>query len=68
MTEYYYKKLTTEPSPEKGLCSLSNSDAENSAALCTGAESNLRNRILGEVKKDNFITLTGKGGHSGLLP
>ena len=36
--------------------------------LCTGAKSNLRNRVLGEVEKNSFIALPGKGGHSRLLP
>ena len=36
--------------------------------LCTGAESNLRDRVLGEVEMNSFIALPGKGGHSGLLP
>ena len=35
--------------------------------LCTGAELNLRNRVLDEVEKDSFIILPGKRGHSGLL-
>ena len=43
-------------------------DAESSASLYTGADSNLGDRVLGEVEKDSFITLPGKGGHSGLLP
>ena len=30
--------------------------------------SNLRDRVLGEVEKDSFIALPGKGGHSRLLP
>ena len=34
--------------------------------LCTGAESNLGDRVLGEVEKNSCIA--GKGGHSGLLP
>ena len=42
--------------------------AESSASLYTGAESNLRDRALGEVEKNSFIVLPGKGGHSGLLP
>ena len=42
-------------------------DAET-RPLCTGAESNLRDRILGETKKNSFIALPGKGGHSGLMP
>ena len=25
-------------------------------------------RVLGEVEKDSFIALPGKGGHSGLMP
>ena len=36
--------------------------------LCTGAKSNLRDRVLGEVEKNSFIALSGKGGHSRLLP
>ena len=36
--------------------------------LGTGAELNLRDRVLGEVEKNSFIALTGKGGHSRLLP
>ena len=30
--------------------------------LYTGAKSNLRDRVLGEVEKNRFITLPGKGG------
>ena len=37
-------------------------------SLCTGAKSNLRDRVLGEVEKNSFIALPGKGGHSGLVP
>ena len=36
--------------------------------LCTGAKSNPRDRILGEVEKNSFIVLPGKGGHSRLMP
>ena len=36
--------------------------------LYTGTELNLGDRVLGEVEKDNFIALPGKGGHSGLMP
>ena len=36
--------------------------------LCTGAQSNLGDRVLGEVEKNSFIAFTGKGGQSGLLP
>ena len=43
-------------------------DAENSASLFTSADSNLRDRVLGELEKDNFIALPGRGGHSGLMP
>ena len=35
--------------------------------LCTSAELNLEGRVLGEVEKNNFITLPGKRGHSGLM-
>ena len=36
--------------------------------LCTSAELNLGDRVLGEVEKDIFIALPGKGGHSRLMP
>ena len=42
--------------------------SESSASLYTGANSNLRDRALGEVGRDGFIALPGKGGRSGLLP
>ena len=35
--------------------------------LCIGAESSLRDRVLGEVEKDSFIALPGKGRHRRLL-
>ena len=35
---------------------------------CSGAKLNLRDKSLGEVKKNSFIVLPGKWGHSGLLP
>ena len=35
--------------------------------LCTGAESNLRDRVLGEVEKNSFIALPGRGGQSRLV-
>ena len=35
--------------------------------LCTSAKSNLKDRVLCEVEKNRFITLPGKGGHSGCL-
>ena len=37
-------------------------------SLCSGAKSNFRDRVLGEVEKNSFIALPGKGGHSGLVP
>ena len=43
-------------------------DAGSSASLHTDAESNLRDRTLGEVEKGSVITLSGKGGHGGLQP
>ena len=36
--------------------------------LCTSAESNLGDRVLGEIEKNSFIALSGKEGHSGLVP
>ena len=38
-----------------------------SQPLCTGAELNLRDRVLGEIEKNSFIALPGKGGCSVLL-
>ena len=35
--------------------------------LCTSAKANLRDRVLGEVEKNGFIALPGKGGQSGLM-
>ena len=35
--------------------------------LCTDGKLNLRDRVLGEVEKDSFITWPGKGRHTGLL-
>ena len=35
---------------------------------CTRAELNLRDRVLGEVEKNSFIALPGKGGYCWLLP
>ena len=37
-------------------------------SLCTGARSNLRGRIWGEVEKDSFISLLVIRGHSVILP
>ena len=34
--------------------------------LCTGAEPNLGDRVLGEVEKNGFIAFPGKGRHRGL--
>ena len=38
-----------------------------SQLLCSGAESDLRVRVLAEVEKGSFIVLPGKGGHSRLV-
>ena len=43
-------------------------DAESSASLYTGAELNHGDRVLGEAEEDCFITLPGRGDHSGLMP
>ena len=36
--------------------------------LCTSAEPNLRDRVLGEVEKNSLTALLGKAGYSGLVP
>ena len=46
---------------------LSSADAESSASQYTDGESNHGDRVLGEVEKDSFIALPGKGGHNRLL-
>ena len=35
--------------------------------LCTGPGLNLRDGIFAEIEKNSFITLLGKGRHSGLM-
>ena len=37
-------------------------DAESSASLRTSAEPNLRDRVLGEIEKESFITSSSEGG------
>ena len=34
----------------------------------TGGGLNLGDRVLGEVERNSFIALPGKGGHNGLMP
>ena len=46
---------------------LSN-DAKRSVSLFTSVKSNLRDRVWGEVEKESFLALPGKGGHSELSP
>ena len=43
------------------------SDAET-RPLCVRAKLNLGDRVCGEVEKNSFIALPGKGGHSRLMP
>ena len=49
------------------ILNFSSFATESSASLYTSAKSNLKDRVLGEVEKDSFITLPGKGGCSRLL-
>ena len=42
-------------------------DAKSSASPFTGAESSLRDKVLGEVEKGSLIALPGRGGHSGVI-
>ena len=41
---------------------------DEAGPLCTGAQLNLGDRVLGEVGKYNFIALPSKGGHSSSCP
>ena len=36
--------------------------------LCSGAQLNLGDRFLGEIEKNSFFALPGKGGYRGLVP
>ena len=36
-------------------------------SLCPSAELNRGDRVLGEVEKNSFIALPGKGGYGGLM-
>ena len=46
-------------------------DAKSSTSPFTAftpfTKSNLRDRVLGEVEKDSFIALPGRGGHSRVI-
>ena len=42
-------------------------DAGRLASLFSGVESNLRDRVLGEVEKNSFTAWPGKGGHTRFL-
>ena len=53
---------------EQGQVRQTPSDAESSASLCTSAELNLGDRVLGKVEKNSFLTLPGKGGLSKPMP
>ena len=37
-------------------------------SLCTSAKLYFGDRVLGEVEKNSFTVLPGKGGHSRLMP
>ena len=68
MTSKCWSRLTCPCSQEFWWPGDEAFDAESSASLCTSAKSNLRDRVLGEVEKNSFIALPGKGGPSGLMP
>jgi len=58
--------------PEKGIATHSSIlDGEitlKAQPLCTGAEMNLGDKVWGEVEKNSFIALLGKGGTMGSCP
>ena len=59
--EAQQKTMTLEGyGPEHESCVLM---MPKTLPLCTSAESNLRDRALGEAEKNSFIALPGKGGH-----
>ena len=37
-------------------------------SLCALVPNQISETVLGEIEKNSFIALLGKGGHSGLLP
>lgn len=50
---------------EQGQVRQTPSDAESSASLCTSAELNLGDRVLGKIEKNSLIVLLGKVGTQG---
>ena len=68
MTSKCWSRLTCPCSQEFWWPGDEAFDAENSTSLYTNAKSNLRDRVSGEVEKNSFIALPGRGGRSGLLP
>ena len=45
---------------------FSESDTKSLASLYISAKSNLRDRVSGEVEKNSFVDVSGKGGLRGL--
>ena len=66
MCKNYTEKFLYKHENSSSSSFLQVTHAESS--LYTGVELNLRDRVLGEVEKDSFIALPGKGGHVGLMP
>ena len=64
--EAQQKTMTLEGyGPEHESCVLM---MPKTLPLCTSAESNLRDRALGEAEKNSFIALPGKAGHIRFVP
>ena len=49
------------------VCSSPEDVTESPASLYASTETNPRDRVLDEVKKDSFIALPGKGRHTRIL-
>ena len=66
----WFRFLSWEATLEKGMA-IDYSIGEmmlKAQHLCTGAEMNLGDKVRGEVEKNSFIALPGKGGTMGSCP
>ena len=60
--------VSTTSSPGETVAKSPGETVAKTQPLCTDAEFNVGDRVLGEGEKNSFIALPGKGGHSGLMP
>ena len=63
-----HSQWLSQLSPWTWACSFERCPWSEFQPLCTCAWLDLGDRVLGEVGRNNFIALPGKGGHSRLMP